>query len=178
MISPAENPDLYDKFTLATKLSPGVTKWSGHDHKINWDVKEGSGQSGASSTLKAVPLRNPVASISLADQEDLDAWPAFATLIKSTVSGTTPKALEIYHPDLAEHGITSVCEGQISGAQHDGKGGRIYVVTFQEYRPAKPKGGSPTGALTKPGTVANDPNAKAKAELAKLTKQYQDTPWG
>jgi hypothetical protein len=66
--------------------------------------------------------------------------------------------------------------GSIGGTIHDGKGGRTIVVKLQEYKPPKPKGGSPTGAGGfKAGS--QDPNAAANAEIAALTAQYKATPW-
>jgi hypothetical protein len=175
MPNPLDDETLYAVFTLGQSASPGYIKSiSGHDSKVNWDVKAGTGQSGASVTLKDIPLRTVKIDIVLSDEDDYAAWDDFRDVIESTVAGTTPKALEVYHPELAAVGITSVVKGNISGPKYDGKGGAIYTIELQEYRPPKPKGGSPSG--TKKPT--NDPNAAANAELAALTAQYAATPWG
>jgi len=181
MINPLDFESVYDAVVLAGVRSPGKVTISGHDRKIGWDIKKGNGQSGASMTRTS---EDPVAftlTFYLANREDFDAWPSFLGLINSTVSGPTPKALDIYHPDLVEQGIVSVVKDTTQGTQHDGKGGQTKVVKLIEYRPPKNKGGSPSGSKTKkPGVQPdpNDPNAAALAELARLTKQYQDTPWG
>lgn len=178
MTNPLEDEDLYNQFKLGGILSPGqVQKIEGHESPVKWDVKNAKGQSGASVTLKEIPLREPKVTLFLADLDDINAWPAFRKVIDSTVAGATPTALDIYHPDLAEHGISSVVKANIAGPVHDGKGGQTYVITFQEYRPPKPKSGSPSGAK-KTQKKENDPDAAALAELEKVTKQYQDTPWG
>lgn len=176
MPNPIDDPDLYNVFTLGDATSPGLIQdISGHDSKVNWDVKGATGQQGASTTLKDIPLRTPKIVIYLSDEEDFAAWDNFRPVIESTVVGTAPKALEVYHPDLAAQGITSVVKANISGPKHDSKGGQTYTIELQEYRPPKPKGGSPAGAATK---KKDDPNAAANAELAALTAQYQATPWG
>lgn len=176
MPNPIDDELLYTDFTLGQSASPGYIKSiSGHDSKVNWDVKAGTGQSGASVTLKDIPLRTVKIEIFLSDEEDYAAWDDFREVIESTVAGTTPKALEIYHPELAAVGITSVVKSNISGPKYDGKGGATYTIELQEYRPPKPKSGSPSGAKK---ATANDPNAAANAELAALTAQYQNTPWG
>lgn len=178
MTNPLENEELYNAIKLGGMLSPGqVTKIDGLESPVKWDVKAASGQQGASTTLKEIPLREPKVTIFLADLDDINAWPAWRRQIDSTVSGTTPKALDIYHPDFAEHGITSVVKANVAGPTHDGKGGQTYVVTFQEYKPPKPKGGSPNGSKTKK-TEAPDPDAAALAELDKVASQYSKTPWG
>jgi hypothetical protein len=178
MTNPIENEELYEVVVLGGARSPGVVqKIEGHESPVKWDVKNAKGQSGASVTLKEVPLREPKITIFLADLDDINAWPAWRKVVESTTEGATPKALDVYHPDLAEHGITSVVKANVAGPTHDGKGGQTYVVTLQEYRPPKPKSGSPSGSK-KSQKKENDPDAAALAELEKVTKQYTDTPWG
>ena len=180
--SPIDNPELYDRLTLAGVKSPGIVTLAGHDRKINWDVKEGNAQSGGTTTLKGIPPIAFTATFSLVidPSQGLDEnaeWDEFQKVIDATVAGPTPKAVDIYHPDLARNGIKSVCKATVGGMKHDGKGGQSVVVTFQEYKPPKKKGGSPSGsAAKKPGTGA-DPNAAALAELDALTKRYRETPW-
>lgn len=175
--SPLWDEELFNSIELAGVKSPGTVKLSGHDRKINWDVKAGKGQSGASTTLKDIPLIEFTAAFYLADEEDFQDWTAFRELINSTVSGATPKALDIYHPSLAANKIKSVVLASMGGDVFDGKGGKTVTVKFQEYAPPKKKGGAPRGGSSKPSAVV-DPNAAANAELARLTEQYKNTPWG
>jgi hypothetical protein len=172
--NPIDNEDLYNVVVLAGKPSPGVVKLSGHDRELDWDVKTGPGTKGGTTTLKGEKPIEFTASFYLADRDDFDAWPDFQALVESTVSGAKPKGLDIYHPDLARNDIRSVVKRKIGGVAHDGKGGQTIVVTFLEYRPVKPKGGTTSGSKTKP----TDPDAAALAELGALTDKYQKTPWG
>lgn len=183
-----DTPDLYEAIVLAGKRSPGTVKITGHDRVIGWDVKKGPGQSGATTTRTSEDPAEITCTFYLVRDlpqgiDDIAQWPAFEALIRSTVSGASPKALDIYQPDLAANDIKSVVLKSMGGAVHDGKGGVTYVVKFLEYRPAKSKGGSPSGSKSKPkstngGIDPNDPNAAALAELAKLTAEYKATPWG
>ncbi len=182
MPTPVDNEDLYEGIVLGGVKSPGRVTLSGHDRKVSWDVKEGSGQSGATTTLKSIPPIEFTATFYLVQDpaqeiDDFDGWDAFLAAVNSTVSGPKPKALDVYHPDLADNGITSVVKASVGGATYDGKGGTTYVIKFQEYRPPKPAGGSPSGSGAKAKTKT-DPDQAAKDELARLTKQYQATPWG
>lgn len=178
-INPIDNEELYDSIVLAGVKSPGRVTISGHDRKINWDIKDGQGQAGATTTVKNIPPVEFTCSFYLVKDiaqgvDDIEDWPAFLGLINSSLVGTKPKALDIYHPDLAANLITSVCKSSIGGVVHDGKGGQTVVIKFLEYKPPKPAGGSPNGSAT----AQEDPNATANAELAALTKQYNNTPWG
>lgn len=170
---PVNDPELFDAIELAGVRSPGVVTLSGHDDKVDWDVKAGSGQKGASMTRKGATPPEFKASFFLADGEDIGAWPAFRDLINSTTTGTT-KALDVYHPDLAEVGITAIVKATLHGVVHDGKGGQTRAVTFQVYAPPVAAGGSPSGSKAKKGP---DPNQAALDELAALTATYNNTPW-
>lgn len=177
-INPIENEALYDSILLAGVRSPGKVTLSGHDRLINWDVKSGPSLAGASTTIKDRPPIQFTASFYLVKDDahgidDLAEWADFYTIIYSSVSGTTPKALDIYHPDLVWNGIFSVCLAKFGGVVHDGKGGQTISITFQEYKPPKKQGGSPAGSKTgKP-----DPDKAAQDEIDRLTKQYAKTPW-
>ena len=177
MPNPVDNEELYNGIRLGGLgglVSPGVVTLSGHDRVIGWDVKKGAGQSGATTTRTSEDPAEVTCSFYLADQDDFDAWPEFLKLARSTVSGATPKALDIYHPDLAENDIKSVVLKKIGGVVHDGKGGQTRTLVFLEYRPPKPKGGTPKGSKA----AKVDPNQALLDELARLTQQYKATPWG
>ena len=172
--NPVDDEFLYNLIILGGVGSPGMVTLSGHDREIDWDIKTGPGQSGASTTLKAKKLVEFTASFYLADQEDFDNWPSFKELIESTVKGKG-QALDIFHPDLAANGIKSVVLKSFGGVVHDKKGGQTIAVKFLEYSPPKKATVNPSGSKSKPKA---DPNAAANAELARLTAQYQATPWG
>ena len=172
-----DNEELYNSIVLNGKTSPGVVTLSGHNRKTEWDIHGGPFLSGAWMVMKWTPPISFTATFYLVKDpgrgvDDFAAWDAFVPVIEATVQGRTPKAVPIYHPDLAANKITSVVKAEIGGMQYDGLGGAIVAVKFQEYRPPKFQGGSP-----KP-TPANDPNAALKAEVQALTTQYQNTPWG
>lgn len=174
---------LYDSLLAAGVRSPGKVTLSGHDRVIAWDVKEGPGQSGASMTRKgAKPVEFTATFYLVADEaqgiDQVADWQAFQQVIESTVAGPKPKPVDIYHPDLAARGITSVVLSSLGGVVHDGKGGQTITVKLIEYFPPKPAGGTAAGSRAKKKTAAPDPNAAAKAELAALTKKYEATPWG
>ena len=185
-MNPSDSPERYDCIILGTSKSPGVVTISGHDRNEAWDIKDAKGQDGASSSLNGKPIAQFQCSFQLvvdyeSGVDELEEWEAFKRVVKSTTGGPKPVALPIYHPDLASQDITEVCNGSIGGLKHDGKGGAIVIVKFNEHRPPKPKpparaqvrGGSPVvplipNGIGTAGTPKPDPNAQAKDELAKL----------
>lgn len=177
-----ENEELFNSIILGGEISPGRVTLSGHDRKVVWDVKKGPGLTGATTTLKEIPPIEFTCTFYLVrdDSQSVDQiseWAIFLRTIESTVSGAKPKAVDIYHPDLASQTppISSVCKASISGVVHDGKGGQTIAVKFQEYRAPKPAGGTPTGSKSKAKKA--DPEAAALAEIAKLTETYKNTPF-
>lgn len=185
MPNPIDNEELYDVIVLAGVRSPGKVTLSGHEREVGWDVKKGDGQQGASMTLKEAPPGKFTATFELIKDlgqaiDDFAAWEAFLPVLRSSFAGTTPKALDAYHPDLALNGFKSVVVAKIGGLQHDGKGGAKVAVEFIEYLPPKPKGGSPSGSTAKnPADPKKpDPNQDVLDELNRLVNAYQDTPWG
>lgn len=180
-MNPYDFPDAYDALIIAGVKTPGVVTLSGHQRTYNWDVKEGQGQSGASTTLKGDKPSEITASFYLLaknpddpDRDEFQEWAEIAGLLRSSVTGTKPKALEVYHPDLIANWIGAVVLSEMGGLVHDGKGGATVTVKLLEYRPPKPAGGSPKKAATK----KPDPDQAKLDEIAKLTDQYKQTPWG
>lgn len=178
--------------TGAGTRSPGTCKLNGFGLKPKWDVKEADGQVGASSSLKGFSIRQGTIDFYLvhdgsSGSNDFEDWRSFRRLVESTINGKTPTALPIYHPDLADAGLTEVCLGPdgISLPLYDGRGGVTYSVSFIEYKPPKKKPAAK--ATPKPSantqTYANtdegprypppkpDPNQAAKDELAELQRE-------
>lgn len=179
---PYESPELFDSIILAGVRSPGKVTISGYGRVIGWDVKKAAGQKGATTTRTSEAPREFTCSFYLSDdptvdvdQDDLVTWESFQKLIESSVDEKKPKALDIYHPDLASRKIKSVVLANLGDVVHDGKGGQTIAVKFLEYMPPKPATGTPTGSKSK---AKADPNADAKAELARVLAEYQRTPWG
>jgi hypothetical protein len=178
-VNPIDHEDLYDKIELARVRSPGKVTLSGHELAQHWDVKEGVGQNDAKLTRKGKKAQAFSASFYLVKDEtegidEYAEWDDYLPLLMSFQGeGKTAKAGDVYHPDLAELGITSVVVDTIGGKVHDGKGGATVVVKFIGYKIPKPAGGSPKGAWHNAKNKVPDPNARAKKELEDLLKQAE-----
>lgn len=183
MPNPDDNPELYDHILLGGVQSPGIVTLSGHDRDQKWDVADPQGQTGASSKYGGEKIAGFTATFYLCKDlylgvDDFADWESFQHLIESTFRGSKPVALEVYHPDLALNRINKVCGAKVGGLVQDNKGGATVAVNFIEYRPPKKKtvkSASPGNATHKIGksdnSSATDPNAAAKAELAKLVAE-------
>lgn len=169
--SPHTHPELYRSIILGGQASPGVATLSNCDRKHDWDVQKPKGQTGAVTVNRGPANGGFTATFYLADETDVAGWDTFAALIASTVEGTTPKALPVYHPDLARNKITDVVCESLGILNHDGKGGATVTVKFLEFRPPKPKPAKKAAAQRQGKTTVNDPNAARKAELAALIEQ-------
>lgn len=181
MTNPIDNEDLYDAIVLAGTRSPGKVTLSGHDRVEKWDVKDADGQAGGTTTHNGKKIGEFTATFALVKDpilgiDDFAAWDPFAELIESSVSGAQSKALDVYHPDLARNGYTSVVKRKMGGMVHDGKGGATVAVVFGEYSPKKKKSSSPAGSKSADPAKANDPNAAAKAELEQWLAEANDQP--
>jgi len=156
--------DLFSVIYLGTAESPGVVTLSGHDRPESWTTVKAKGEVGASSTHEGGEVGTFQASFYLASPEDQLKWPAFRRVIESTTSGTSPKALPVYHPDLAENRFTEVSNAGIGGAIRDSRGGVTYVVKFIEYRPPKPR---PAATPSRNGTAYSPAFAIARSTVSR-----------
>ena len=170
MTIPADNPDLYDKLIVGTTRSPGVVTLSDHDRNFAWNITSPKGSSGATSKLEGEELAKVTASFYLADDADFADWAAFERMLSASLAGPVPRALPIYHPDLAQRKIIRVSVVSIGALRHDGQGGATVVVKFVEYRPPKKKPPRKAKAEGQSPSIDErpDPLAGAKAELADL----------
>jgi hypothetical protein len=179
-----DHPKLYEVLVCGGVngvVSPGTCTLEGHDRAEKWDVKEGDGKGGATTTHKGEEVTTFSATFYIWKDRRADhfaQWDVFRAFLRQSIATKPPTAFDVYHPDLAENDIKSVQVKKIYGKKYDGLGGATCKVDFIEYRPPAPKGGTPQGSSADPaggsgdaGAQAPDPNADAKAafeeELAK-----------
>jgi hypothetical protein len=183
-MNPVDHSELYDAIILGDRISPGTVVITGHDRKDKWTIASAAKQRGATTDLNGDDPIEFNCRFFLATIGQLEEWPEFRKVIDATVNGNggKPAPQDIYHPDLEENGIRSVCRAMIGGRENDGKGGSYFNVKFIEYRPKKASGGTAKGSsqsTKRPGQEkAADPNAAAQEELERLLRQWEDVPGG
>ena len=185
--NPNDHAEAYSVIVLAGTTSPGLATVEGAALTNRWEEKEGDGQDGDSTTLKGRKNAHFSVSFELWDdpasgRDDFAAWDIFVGVLKLSTKVEPLAALDIYHPELARLDIGAVQVEEIGQVKYDGLGGGTVVVKFLEFRPPKPKSGTPGGSkgpgagaagggADGEGSSAPDPNADAKAELeAELAK--------
>lgn len=154
--NPVDTPELYDYVTLAGKRSPGIAKCTGFARGQKWDIKDGDGQDGATTTLKGTKIAQGTITLFLwKDQEndvdhfaDYDVWrDVFAGSV-----GNKSRGLDLYYPDTARLKIKSISIEEEGILKHDGKGGATVDIKVLEFKPPKPKPAeTPIASKTKPG---------------------------
>lgn len=182
-LSAREHPELYDVLILdGDRVSPGRVRLVGHDRNKNWDIKAAKGQTGATSTLNGDPLGEFEATFELVDdpydgEDDFAQWELFSRWLFSLVNGPKPKAVSIYHPDLATNNFTEVTVRSVGGVARQDNGLGIVKVKFGEHRPPKPKPVKPASPAAEMKDVTRperpDPNAAARQELESLRQQAE-----
>jgi hypothetical protein len=172
--TPHNNPDLYGYILLGGSRSPGVVTLTGHDRAHGWEDQKPKGTAGEYTVNRGPQNSSFTATFLLADLEDVEAWDTFQRLLDSSLSGPKPRALPVYHPDLARNRITDVVVESVGGMTHAKDGGMTVVCKFKEFRPPKPKApAKPVAGRSRPSNAESrpDPNADAKRELAALLEQ-------
>lgn len=177
-MNPYEFPELFSKLILGTSVSPGTVVISGHDRWKDWDIQKAKGQTGATSKLNGDPVGQFTATFYLVSEgtdedgnDDFTSWFEFQKEIEATVSGPTPVAKPVYHPDLQANGFTEVTSAGVGGITRDERGGATVVVKFLEYRPPKPKQTRKASGGINTQEARQDPNYDAKRELAGLLEE-------
>lgn len=172
MIDPFNQAEQYNYIVFGGVKSPLIQGIKGHDYELDWEISKPKGSSGHVMKLHGRKVSPYVVTHLLADAEDFTAWEKYERVLKSTVSGTVPTALPIFHPDLSRNSITESSLSKISGFEHAQGGVRVSVTLFR-YEPSKPKpveamiGGVEFGEAT----IENDPNAARRARNAQLREE-------
>lgn len=177
-MDPVTNPKQYDKLIVDGAQSPGICKLSSPTREYGWDQQKAQGNDGAAAILNGSGLAEFEAEIYLwLDPDGTDhfaRWEKFRPVLQRPVKQGDKKALDIYHPQLAELGIRMVVVKSISAPQPDGKGGATVKIKFLEYAPKKKLRSVKVDAAGKPISEKANPNADidaAQAQLNDMTKR-------
>ena len=180
MIGP--EAELWDVLRIGNVRSPGGGTISGADWKFGGDVKDADAQKGATTSRINEPLKRFDAEFFIVNTVDdlgtseFDLWDPFQALLESSVSGTEPVALEVYHPALSQNHITAVTVAMIGQVVPDDRGGARVKVSFIEYRPPKPARVGGAGKVKSPNSGKTDTDHLIDAkqnELKALQTEYK-----
>lgn len=126
-----------DKWVLAGRLSPGMGSIEKANSPRKWDEIGGYGASGSVLIFhgrKLVPFDGV---LRLYTEEDWADWDAFKPIVLRPPYGSTPKALDIWHPWLQLLEVKSAVVTDVLQPEEIDNGGYRIVIQFLEHR--KPK---------------------------------------
>ena len=193
LLNPIDYPQDWDFCTVGGVRSPGIIPKkgiSGLDRVNKWDVKEGKGTKGATTTYVGRPPIPFSIKFWLWTSAHFQAWDAFASVLRYDPSKTSPgEAVSFFHPAAADPsiGVSSVVVTKIGGiTEEDDHGLYSRTVDFLEYAPAAQEAAVSTPAGSKYTTGRGDPNAAPgtqpdpaivalQKQAAALAKQAQGT---
>ena len=137
-LDPINDPQAYDFVTIAGARSPGICVVSGAKRAQKWDVKDGKGTKGATTTFTNLPPAAFTIKFQLWTAQHFADWDRFRPLLKYDPTKKAAQAFDIFHPALAHLGIVSVVCEDLGQVEHDGQGMYSITCSFLEYFPAPP----------------------------------------
>jgi hypothetical protein len=166
-----------DTITLANVPGPGKWTLLSGPKKFGWDIRKGTGLSGATVVPTGDELVEPVFLVELFDDLQYQAFKLFrAAFLKKPLIGVpgapTSLALGIDHPELKEMGVTSVVVREINPAVNDGFGLWTSLVKFLQYRKPLPALAKPTAAIPDNGAPVPNAQTASERELQGLQQQF------
>jgi hypothetical protein len=97
-----------DKLLLAGRMSPGICEIDGASSPREWEEIKGYGWSGGILKFLGVRLSHFTVRFHLYDERDWEDWAVFRPLLFKPPIGKRPRALDVWHPQLVQVGISSV----------------------------------------------------------------------
>ena len=164
--NPIESP--IDYFILQGQKSPGISRVEKAGSPRKWDERGGYGASGSVLVFMGRRLSAFDAIVELYTPQDWADWAAFKPLVDRLPFSKRPRALDIYHPYLADLGIKSVVVVDCLQPVPLELGGHSITIQLQEFRPLKLTLAKPEASTNAPVT---DPYDK---QIEALTKQFQE----
>jgi len=126
LLDPTTNPNAWMVLLVENQPTPGwITSMTGFGLKTGWDVKTGKGAKGASITLTNQPPSKGSITWTVGGQYApllFSKWAEFLPKFKYQPDKNLPtSAVAVYHPALADVGVTSVVVEEIGIWQHMGR---------------------------------------------------------
>jgi len=153
-VDPIEDPSAWDLVLIASVEYPYCTV-SGFSRKHKWDVKEGKGTFGATTTFTNEPPMEGDITFTAWESAHFTLFDGILDQLRYNPAKKRTEAVDIFHPAIADiDGHSFVCT-EIGQWEHQGNGEYTRKLHFLEYKPA-PK----TSAVATPTTsTTNDPNS-------------------
>lgn len=174
LLDPITNPNAWMFLLVENQPTPGwITAMEGFSLKTGWDVKTGKGAKGASITLTNQPPSKGSITWTVSRPIHFTAWAEFLPKFKyQPDKNSSTNAVAVYHPALADVGVTSVIVEEIGIWRHMGRMRYERKINFIVWTPpptisivSTPARASETSGS---GTKGSQPDPVADAEQARI----------
>lgn len=163
--NPITLPIVWDYLIVSGQVAPGLCKISDAPRANKWDVKDGPGTQGATTTYRGNQVAEFTAKLLLGwsspsrdGTQDLDNLAAFLNLLDfDPTKNANEAALDISHPalDVPNPPIRAAALKEIGTLTSAGPGGLWTIdLKFIEYRPPKAKNATSTPQGSTPASVS------------------------
>jgi hypothetical protein len=187
-LDPMTHPGAWTRLVAAGVNSPGnipLGGMSGWKREEKWDVKEGKGTTGATTThVGQVPAKGSI-TFELWKVEHFAAWDRWLQLFRYDASKKIGQAISVYHPALAalQPPVTSVVMIGHTAPDPQPDGRSKVTIDLLEFFPAKATGASTaagakqytSGRGNATGTQVDPAIAALQKQAAALAAQVQGT---
>jgi hypothetical protein len=160
----------FDTVVIAGQTTPGVATITGCERLHKYDVVAGYGASGGATIYRGSPPIPFGIEIRLNTPEEYAAWGDFRNaVLKPPSVGPNSKALDVFHPFLAELGVSSCVIEKVSVPENDGTGVWTVKISAIEWRRLKLTLANPEAAKGK----TEEPETPTVKYINQLTNQLQ-----
>lgn len=156
MIDPFSQPQMFDYFTLAGQISPGVCKFKA-SKKYKWDAPDQKATSGSDPTYQGIATEPFTVTIQMWSTPHWHTWELFKPLL-DYADDAKPQAYDFFHPYADMVGINAVTVDGYTTPENDGKGLRSIDITFRPFKRPKDAGGKVSGTasnIAPPGSTSS-----------------------
>jgi hypothetical protein len=181
IVDPFVSASVWHVVQIQDIVSPGYCTLSGFKRSFGWEIKKGKGAKGSTVTLNEYPPSEGTITFKLWTPEHLLQWREFRDIWNYDPTKKPIKAVDIFHPVLADLGISQVVCKTIGMLDYKGKG--LYEVTIEliEYNPPpkKPAVSTPASSEPREHPIYQNPNGEKSSEsVLDQLKKIAGNPFG
>ena len=130
-----------DRIKLSGVWSPGIAEITGASSPRKWNEIDSAGWSGGIVVYQGIRMSHFTVRLSLYDLADWTGWQAFKPLVMRAPIGKRPRTHAIWHPQLAEVGISAAVVADVKAPVQTDHG--VWLVELPMIEARLPKRGAP-----------------------------------
>lgn len=178
--NPLDSPESFDKLKIGSIRNPGIARLiSGGGRPYKWDVKDASGQEGATMTYRGLKVAgNIMVRFEFWEKAQIDEfYRTFHPLLKYDATKQNPQPVDIFFPQLNSNEIMRLVTAEVGPLLDLGQQLWAVTVEFSEFRTAKKKNVTTTPTSSKSagpnGQKTPTVEDQQDREIASLLEQWK-----